>query len=317
MPFHKESKHMKKETYKEKAVKQLKAMQEVGVSHFKTQLVFGATPTDAKRPPKSSKTMPPKNLSLDEVENYLGFWWARNMEGFNVFIAPAPRADGSYAPLVFVDDITEETLQQMTADNCVPSILIESSPKNMQGWVQLDADRLSASDILNAQRYLSSKYGLDAGAHGATQNGRLAGYRNVKSAYAHKKIYTKLVHAYQNPVTLNISEISNTQKSTQFENVRVQKQKFETSSRTSNLDLFSIYSNVLNSSRTSQSEIDWHFCFHAFREGFEVSQVTQGIMQFSHDIVTRKGSTERAEQYAFYTAQKAFIEFKKGYKSYR
>jgi hypothetical protein len=252
---------------------------------------------------------------LDEVEKHLGFWWARNVEGFNVFVAPASHADGSYAPLVFIDDISEQTLQQMTADNCVPAILIESSPKNMQGWVQLDADRLSASDILEAQRYLSRKYGLDAGAHGATQNGRLVGYRNVKSAYAHKKIYTKLVHAYQNPVTLNITEISTTQKSTQFENVRVRNHNFEKCSRNSNVDLISIYSNVQSSGRTSQSEIDWHFCFHAFQAGFEVSQITQGIMQFSYDIVTRKGSTERAEQYAFYTAQKAFAEFQKRHKS--
>lgn len=302
---------MKKDTYKEKSLKQLKVMQEIGVSHFKTQLVFGATPTDAKREPKSSKTMPQKILTLDEVEKYLGFWWARNVEGFNVFIAPAPHKDGSYTPLVFVDDISRQTLQQMTADNCVPAILIESSPGNMQGWVQLDADRLSASDILEAQRYLSHKYGLDTGAHGATQNGRLAGYRNVKSSYAHQKIYTKLVHAYDNPVTFNISENLNNQKSTQFENVRVRNLNFEKCSRTSNLDLFSIYSDVQSSGRTSQSEIDWHFCFHAFREGFDVNLVTRGIMQFSPDISERKGSTERAEEYASYTAQKAFVEFQK------
>lgn len=307
---------MKKETYKEKALKQLTVMQKVGVSHFKTQLVFGATPLDALREPKSTKTMPPKILGMDEVENHLGFWWARNMEGFNVFVAPASHADGSYAPLVFIDDISEQTLQQMKADNCMSAILIESSPGNMQGWVQLDAERLSASEILEVQRCLSNTYGLDAGAHGATQNGRLAGYRNVKSAYAHKKIYTKLVHAHENPVALNIKEISNNQSSTQFENVRVRKQKFEMSSRTSSVDLFSIYSNVQNSGRTSQSEIDWHFCFHAFRVGFEVSQITQGIMQFSPDISERKGSTERAEQYAFYTAQKAFAEFQKRHKSY-
>lgn len=308
---------MKKETYKDKSIKQLKVMQEVGVSHFKTQLVFGATPADAKRQPKSTKTMPPKFLTLAEAEKHLGFWWARNVEGFNVFVAPAPHRDGSYAPLVFIDDISEETLQQMTADNCVPAILIESSPKNLQGWIQLDADKLSASDILNAQRYLSSKYELDSGAHGATQNGRLAGYRNVKPSYAHKKIYTKLVHAYENPVTLDITENSNTQKSTQFENVRVRNHNFEKCSRTSDLDLLSIYSNVQSSGRTSQSEIDWHFCFHAFRQGYEVNQVTQGILEFSHDIVTRKGGTERAEQYAFYTAQKAFVEFQKHHKPYR
>lgn len=315
MIFCKESKHMKKETYKEKALKQLKVMRKLGVSHFKTQLVFGATPADAKREPKYTKTMPPKILSLDEVEKHLGFWWARNMEGFNVFVAPAPHADGSYAPLVFIDDITEQTLQQITADNCVPAILIESSPGNLQGWLQLDADRLSASDILDAQRYLSSKYGLDTGAHGATQNGRLAGYRNVKSSYVHQKIYTKLVHAYENPVTLKIIEISNKNKSAQFENVRVRNLNFEKCSRTSNLDLFSIYSNVQSSGKTSQSEIDWHFCFHAFRHGYDVMQVTQGIMQFSPDISERKGSTERAEQYAFYTAQKALVEFQKRNKS--
>lgn len=306
---------MNKGNYKEKALKQLKVMQEIGVSHFKTQLVFGATPTDSKREPKSTKTMPPKILSLDEVEKYLGFWWARNVEGFNVFIAPAPHRDGSYTPLVFVDDISRQTLQQMTADNCVPAILIESSPGNLQGWLQLDADRLSASDILEAQRYLSHKYGLDTGAHGATQNGRLAGYRNVKSSYAHQKIYTKLVHAYENPVTLNITEISNNDKSAQFENVRVRNLNFEKCSRTSNLDLILIYSTVQSSGRTSQSEIDWHFCFHAFRHGYDVMQVTQGIMQFSPDISERKGSTERAEQYAFYTAQKALVEFQKRNKS--
>ncbi|AUJ64616.1 hypothetical protein B9057_10025 [Aestuarium zhoushanense] len=315
MLFHREGKHMNKGNYKEKALKQLKVMQEIGVSHFKTQLVFGATPTDSKREPKSTKTMPPKILSLDEVEKYLGFWWARNVEGFNVFIAPAPHRDGSYTPLVFVDDISRQTLQQMTADNCVPAILIESSPGNLQGWLQLDADRLSASDILEAQRYLSHKYGLDTGAHGATQNGRLAGYRNVKSSYAHQKIYTKLVHAYENPVTLNITEISNNDKSAQFENVRVRNLNFEKCSRTSNLDLILIYSTVQSSGRTSQSEIDWHFCFHAFRHGYDVMQVTQGIMQFSPDISERKGSTERAEQYAFYTAQKALVEFQKRNKS--
>ncbi|NRP28796.1 MULTISPECIES: DNA-primase RepB domain-containing protein [unclassified Aliiroseovarius] len=306
---------MKKETYKEKALKQLKVMQEVGVSHFKTQLVFGATPTDAKREPKSTKTMPPKILGLDEVEKHLGYWWARNMEGFNVFITPAPHKDGNYTPLVFVDDISRQTLQQMTADSCVPAILIESSPNNFQGWVQLNADRLSASDILETQRYLSHKYGLDTGAHGATQNGRLAGYRNVKSSYAHQKIYTKLVHAYDNPVTFNISENLNNQKSTQFENVRVRNLNFEKCSRTSNLDLSSMYSDVQSSGRTSQSEIDWHFCFHAFRHGYDVTQVTQGIMQFSPDISERKGSTERAKEYAFYTAQKAFTEFQKRHKS--
>jgi len=302
---------MKKENYKETSLKQLKVMEKIGVSHFKTQLVFGATPADAKRLPKSNKTMPPKILALDEVEKHLGFWWARNTEGFNVFVAPAPHADGSYAPLFFVDDISSQALQQMTADNCVPAILIESSTGNMQGWVQVDADRLSASDILNAQRYLSNKYGLDAGAHGATQNGRLAGYRNVKPAYAHKKIYTKLVHAYENPVTLKITEISNKQKSTQFENVRVRNHNFEMPSRTSSLDLFSIYSNVQSSGRTSQSEIDWHFCFHAFRQGHDVRAAPQGILEFSQNILARKGSAERAEQYAFYTAQKAFNEFQK------
>ena len=308
---------MNKEIYKEKALKQLKVMQEVGVSHFKTQLVFGATPSDAKREPKSSKTMPPKILTLDEVEKHLGFWWARNMEGFNVFIAPAPHVDGSYPPLAFIDDISRQTLQQMTADNCVPAILIESSPGNMQGWVQLDADRLSASDVLNTQRYLSRKYGLDSGAHGATQNGRLAGYRNVKSSYAHQKIYTKLIHAYENPVTLIITEISNKNKPAQFENVRVRNLNFEKCSRTSNFDLVSIYSTVQSSGRTSQSEIDWHFCFHAFRHGYDVMQVTQGIMQFSPDISERKRSTERAEEYASYTAQKAFVEFHKHHRSYR
>ena len=33
MIFHKESRHMRKETYKEKALKQLKVMQEVGAKH--------------------------------------------------------------------------------------------------------------------------------------------------------------------------------------------------------------------------------------------------------------------------------------------
>ena len=304
-----------KQSYKTSVSKQLAAFQDAGVTRFKTQLVFGATPSDAPREPKYKATHKPKILDATGVMNNLGYWAARNLEGFNVFIAPAAHEDGSYAPLVFVDDIFQQHFSQLEANQLKPFILIRSSPQKWQGWIQLNEPYLTAEDIVRVQRYLVAQYGFDAGAIGAEQNGRLAGYRNCKTDYRDSRVWCLLEKADASIVARS-SLLAEAQEfemqSKPSDSKSVEYKTVEGSRDTSTSDLASLYATVRSSrSFPSDSELDWHFCLNAYRKGWNPADVVQSILELSGNIADRKRDETLAQSYAERTAYKAWNEFQK------
>ena len=304
-----------KQPYKTSARTQLAAFKAAGVTRFKTQLVFGATPSDAPRTPKYTATHKPKILDAAGVMNNLGYWAARNLEGFNVFIAPAAHEDGSYAPLVFVDDIFQQHFSQLEANQLKPFILIRSSPKKWQGWIQLNEPYLTAEDIVRVQRYLVAQYGFDAGAIGAEQNGRLAGYRNSKADYQDDRVWCSLEKADASIVARS-SLLAEAQEfemqSKPSDSKSVEYKTVEGSRDTSTSDLASLYATVRSSrSFPSDSELDWHFCLNAYRKGWNPADVVQSILELSGNIADRKRDETLAQSYAERTAYKAWNEFQK------
>lgn len=304
-----------KQSYKTSASKQLAAFQAAGVTRFKTQLVFGATPSDAPRQPKYTATHKPKILDADEVMKNQGYWAARNLEGFNVFIAPAAHSDGTYAPLVFVDDILLNMFPKIHADQISPMVSIKSSPHKWQGWIQLDEEWLSADDIICVQRYLVAQYGFDGGAIGAEQNGRLAGYRNCKADYHNKRVWCLLGDAdasiMAKPSLLTeAKEFEQNSKSSGSKSL--DGQTVENGREFSNPDLASLYSTVRSSrSFPSESEVDWHFCLNAYRNGWTPADVVPSMLNLSGNIIDRKRDKNIAQAYAERTAYKAWSEYQK------
>ena len=304
-----------KQSYKTSVNKQLAAFKAAGVTRFKTQLVFGATPSDAPREPKYKATHKPKILDATGVMNNLGYWAARNLEGFNVFIAPAAHEDGSYAPLVFVDDIFQQHFSQLEANQLKPFILIRSSPKKWQGWIQLNEPYLTAEDIVRVQRYLVAQYGFDAGAIGAEQNGRLAGYRNCKADYQETRVWCLLEKAdasivARSSLLAEAREFEKQSKSSLSKTVELE--AVEDGRDTSTADLASIYATVRSSrSFPSESELDWHFCLHAYRKGWNPADVVQSMLELSGNLADRKRDKALAQSYAERTAYKAWNEFQK------
>jgi len=304
-----------KQSYKTSVNKQLAAFKAAGVTRFKTQLVFGATPSDAPREPKYKATHKPKILDATGVMNNLGYWAARNLEGFNVFIAPAAHEDGSYAPLVFVDDILLDMFPKIHADKISPMVSIKSSPHKWQGWIQLNEPHLTAEDIVRVQRYLVAQYGFDAGAIGAEQNGRLAGYRNCKTDYQDSRVWCLLEKADASIVARSslLAEARDFEKQSKSSlSKAVELEAVEDGRECSNLDLASIYATVRSSrSFPSESELDWHFCLHAYRKGWNPADVVQSILELSGNIADRKRDETLAQSYAERTAYKAWNEFQK------
>jgi hypothetical protein len=304
-----------KQSYKTSASKQLAAFQAAGVTRFKTQLVFGATPSDAPREPKYTATHKPKILDATGVMNNLSYWAARNLEGFNVFIAPAAHEDGTYAPLVFVDDILFEMFPKIHADKISPMVSIKSSPHKWQGWIQLNEPHLKAEDIRSVQRYLVAKYGFDGGAIGAEQNGRLAGYRNCKADYQETRVWCLLEKADASIVARSslLAEAQEFERQSKPSGSKsVEHETVNDARDTFTADLAYLYATV-RSSRAfpSDSELDWHFCLQAYRKGWNPADVVQSILELSGNLTHRKRDENLAQSYAERTAYKAWNEFQK------
>lgn len=229
----------------------------------------------------------------------------RNLEGYNIFIAPLPDNAGRYAPLVFVDDILSPARQRMRADGLEPAILIESSPKKFQGWIAFDATSFSGKDILRIQRSLVARYGLDIGAVGADQNGRLAGFRNVKAKYLERRIFSKLIRAEPTKAKLDLifedrpnpeprqpvshphflTEIRPPYDDTKIESFWLQK--------------------IGTVSKPSESEREFSACLACLRKGFGAADVERVLFKLGDNLLGRKGSETAAWDYVRRTVRKA------------
>jgi len=108
-------------------------------------------------------------------------WLKRmNARGHEIYIRPALSATHA---LVLVDDLTRSAIEQMDTACVEPCVIVETSPENFQGWVQISDEAVAAEVRLEVSRHLTRVFGGDIGAIGARRYGRLAGFTNRKSEH--------------------------------------------------------------------------------------------------------------------------------------
>lgn len=299
--------------------RQLAAFTNAGAHRFKVQCVPDAALCGKPRLKGSGVLHPwkPWAWTSDKILKDLNMLKLCNLEGFNIFIAPLPVSEGRYAPLAFVDDILPDALAQMKADGVTPAVLIESSNSKFQGWVRVAADHLTASEIMSIQRTLVNRYGLDAGAIGAEQNGRLAGFRNMKQKYLHEYRFAKLIAA--NNVSVNRDLISTPEAASEaVETADLTSKPLERSSNSptsgklhrtetaSNIDQFWMRK-IGAKSKPSISEEEFSACLACLRKGFSVEEVEDVLFRLGENLIERKRSEAGAWDYVRRTVGKAAL----------
>ncbi|WP_176225432.1 DNA-primase RepB domain-containing protein [Methylomagnum ishizawai] len=106
-------------------------------------------------------------------------WLKRmNLMCNDIFIKPAP---GSETGIILIDDIDYDTVEQMKMDGYEPIVVVETSPKNYQGF---DSGKSVQEGVrTEAAILLAEEYGGDRNSAHALHFGRLAGFTNRKSEH--------------------------------------------------------------------------------------------------------------------------------------
>lgn len=130
--------------------------------------------------PYPIRTFTPAELEASKTIKWLK---RMNLLDHDIFVRPGVRDDGFVEPMVLVDDLSREMVQRLEGAGLHPAILIESSPRNFQGWVRVSETAISKEVALHAARILARDFSGDPGAAGSCQFGRLSGFTNRKAKY--------------------------------------------------------------------------------------------------------------------------------------
>ncbi len=138
-------------------------------------------------PPKHRQDLRPERIRVFSAEKLCEprtIAWLKRMNALDrdIYCRPAQRQDGSVEPLIFVDDLSAETIAKMQADGLPMAICLESSPAMFHGWVRVSDHPISRAEAQAVARELAGRYGGDPGAAAWNQFGRLCGYTNRKQA---------------------------------------------------------------------------------------------------------------------------------------
>lgn len=105
--------------------------------------------------------------------------WLRfeNLKGRNIYIRPA----GTHS-LSLVDDLTADSIARMKREGFAPALVVETSPRNFQAWLQHGGtlDKALSTAVAKA---LAKRFHGDQGSADWRHFGRLAGFTNRKEKY--------------------------------------------------------------------------------------------------------------------------------------
>lgn len=104
------------------------------------------------------------------------FDWLRwkNAQRCEIYVRPA----GEHA-YTLLDDLDRMTIGRMRQEGFAPSVIVESSPNNMQAWLY-HGETLPAAVSTEAARILAERFGGDPSSADWRHFGRLAGFTNNK-----------------------------------------------------------------------------------------------------------------------------------------
>ena len=108
------------------------------------------------------------------------FLRVRNREGCDVYIHPYAEDRNSGYILVDLDDTGPAVIETMLAAGHEPCVVLQTSPGNLQAWVQVSATPVQAAVASHVGKHLAAIYGGDLASTDWRHLGRLAGFTNQK-----------------------------------------------------------------------------------------------------------------------------------------
>ena len=117
------------------------------------------------------------NLPVEGVLSRLALLKAHNARGAHVYVRPA----GEHRFTV-LDDLTQDAVDQLTADGYDPCAVVETSLGNFQAWLKHDDEYPAPLSTFIAQT-LAKRYRADPSAADWRRFGRLPGFTNCKPKY--------------------------------------------------------------------------------------------------------------------------------------
>jgi hypothetical protein len=137
------------------------------------------------------------HVSLERAVSLIPLLRARNAAGININIRPT----GTHLSLL--DDLSSDDLTRLLATGYEPCVVVETSPKNFQAWLDHGRD-LSQDEATDFARQLALVANGDLGAAGRRHAGRLAGFTNRKQKYRNEAGQFPFVHlTYANSRTFS------------------------------------------------------------------------------------------------------------------
>lgn len=118
----------------------------------------------------------------DKVIENIPWLRHRNALGDHIYVrpqAPLPKSN----PVIFLDDLDRKSVNRMEADGIHPLAVVETSPFNLQAWIQIANNPIEPDVATAAATVLALKYGGDLNSADWRHFGRLAGFTNRKKKY--------------------------------------------------------------------------------------------------------------------------------------
>ncbi len=117
----------------------------------------------------------PVSETPEELIHSLPWLKHKNATGSDIYLRPA----GSVG-IVLVDDLKPERIKQMIQAGHTPSVVVQTSPGNLQTWVRVATEPIRPSLATAVARELADKYEGDPNASDWRHYGRLVGFTNRK-----------------------------------------------------------------------------------------------------------------------------------------
>ncbi|MDP9202050.1 MAG: RepB family DNA primase [Gemmatimonadota bacterium] len=110
----------------------------------------------------------------------VGFLRARNCEGFDIYLSPFTLDRNTGYILVDLDRADPQIIHTMRSNGHEPCVVLQTSPGNLQAWVQVSATPLEPAVATEIGAQLARLYRGDPASVDWRHLGRLAGFTNQK-----------------------------------------------------------------------------------------------------------------------------------------
>ena len=129
----------------------------------------------------------------------LRFLRARNREGCDVYVQPYTENRNPGYILVDLDHSGLQVVQTMRSDGLAPCVVLQTSPGNLQAWMQISTTPLEPALASAIGKQVARRYGGDLASTDWRHLGRLAGFTNQKPQRRNGRghaPWVKLLHAH-------------------------------------------------------------------------------------------------------------------------